>query len=521
MKEPEHHLLLYIESLPNLDRFLQKIFKNKAQKRREIKASIEILHEDAEGRNYLQYLSQLFNKEKIELHHVNHFFEIRKQGVPEEMREHYGRLAEVVLSSLLFSYSPQRIDHSALYLIADFFIVRRVDFILIAPAVFQNIVDPQDLTPPLVEKLCEILIEHYHIEDVLLFLVICTDYGQKEMLKITHALSFGQKLYRKKREKRHRLLDKNKVSKLWFQMPYKKLRRFILQRCRDSLGQRHIDDREIEATIEKAVLKKIIKKIRPACLQQNIDEQHPAEIEKLGLELVLLRNNEDVFASLIADIGNRGRLEMVSKYVWQYMHLLRIRSLHEDQDKEKILRVTVQHAFEEIRGTTPVILYIEDNGRYQDEFTRHVTFECHLLELMLPKIIVYRSVGQFRQQVPKIIDETKDALAHIFIVDGVLADGTWRNVLESVKEVEKRLWEKRKETLYSVKYVFTGDIDIAREAYQAKILDHAPVDGVFIKPLESWDDAFLEIALRARKTGIQTDDVLYQRIVTVVKEVMM
>ena len=129
-------------------------------------------------------------------------------------------------------------------------------------------------------------------------------------------------------------------------------------------------------------------------------------------------------------------------------------------------------------------------------------------------------MAEFRQQVPKIVEETRDALAHIFVIDGILADGTWRDVLGAVEEVELQLWEQKKETLYSVKYLFTGDIAIARDAYHAKILDRVPLDGVFIKPLESWDDTFLEISLRARKTGIQTDDVLYQRVVTIVKEVM-
>ena len=129
-------------------------------------------------------------------------------------------------------------------------------------------------------------------------------------------------------------------------------------------------------------------------------------------------------------------------------------------------------------------------------------------------------MAEFRQQVPKIVEETRAALAHIFVIDGILADGTWRNVLEAIEAVELQLWEQKKESLYSVKYLFTGDIAIARDAYQAKILNRVPLDAVFIKPLESWDDAFLEISLRARKTGIQTDEVLYQRVVAIVKEVM-
>ena len=521
MKELEHALLSFIESLPDLDKFTRRVFKGKAQKEREVRASIAALMNDAGGREYLAYLLQLIQSKIIDITHIKHFFVLRNRGsVPEQLQEHYALLAETVLTALLLGYSIRRIDHSALYMIADFFMVRKVDFILLAPAVFQLIVDPKDLTPPLIEKLCETLIEHYHIEDILISLVVDSPHAQKETLKITHALSFGQKLYRKKREKRHRLLDKDKVCRMWFRTPFKTFRRTILNKYRNKPGLAMVNDREIEARIEKETLEKIREKFKPFRLKKDIDEQKPTAFEKSGLELVLLRNNEDIFTHLIESIPNRNKLEALCKYMWIFMHLLRVRSRHDDSDKEKIHLLTMQYAFEEIKGTTPIIFYIEDNGRYQDIFTRHVNFECQSLELATPKIIVYPSVAEFRQQVPKIVEETRAALAHIFVIDGILADGTWRNVLEAIEAVELQLWEQKKESLYSVKYLFTGDIAIARDAYQAKILDRVPLDAVFIKPLESWDDTFLEISLRARKTGIQTDEVLYQRVVAIVKEVM-
>ncbi len=521
MKELEHALLSFIESLPQTSKFSKRIFKSNAQKKQEVRVSIAALMDEAGGREYLEYLLQLIQRKTIDVSHIKHFFALRNQGaVPEHLQEHYALLAETVLTTLLSGYSIRRIDHSALYMITDFFMVRKADFILLAPAVFQLIIDPKDLTPPLIEKLCETLIEHYHIEDILVFLVVDTPHAQKEILKITHALSFGQKLYRKKREKRHRLLDKDKVSRMWFQTPFKTFRRNIINKYRDTPERSMVNDREIEARIEKETLERIQKKFKPSSLKKDIDEQKPTAFEKSGLELVLLRNNEDIFTHLIETISSRKKLEALCKYMWMFMHLLRVRSLHDDSDKEKIHLLTVQYAFEEIKGTTPIIFYIEDNGRYQDIFTRHINFECQSLELATPKIIVYPSVAEFRQQVPKIVEETRNALAHIFVIDGILADGTWRDVLGAVEAVELQLWEQKKETLYSVKYLFTGDIAIARDAYHAKILDRVPLDGVFVKPLESWDDTFLEISLRARKTGIQTDDVLYHRIVTIVREVM-
>ena len=70
---------------------------------------------------------------------------------------------------------------------------------------------------------------------------------------------------------------------------------------------------------------------------------------------MLLRNNEDIFTQLIETIPNRKKLEALCKYMWKFMHLLRVRSLHDDSDKEKIHFLTVQYAFEEIKGTTPII----------------------------------------------------------------------------------------------------------------------------------------------------------------------
>jgi hypothetical protein len=521
MKDLAQALLKFIESSPDLDRFTAKIFKNKTHKKQEVKASITTLFRDHEGKDYLAYLFQLLQKESIDSSHIKHFFALRnRRRVPKDLQEHYAVLAEVVLCFLLADYSNRRIEHGALYMIADFFMVRKADFILLAPSVFQVIIEPHDLTPPIIEKLCETLIEHYHIEDIIIFLICNTHYTPPQILKIIHALSFGQKLYRKKREKRHRLLDKDKVSRMWFHTPFKTFKRGIIHNWRAAAGLTAVNDREVEAFIEKQTLEEIQKKFIFSRLNKNIDEQKPSFIEKLGLELVMLRNNEDIFARLVEMVPARKKLLALSKYMWMFMRLLRMRSYYDDVDKEKIHGITVQYAFQEIAGTIPVIFYIEDNGRYHNEFTRHITFECQSLELATPRIIVYPTIGAFRDQMVKITEETRAALAHIFIIDGILADGSWRDVLSSVAEVELRLWELRKETLYSVKYLFTGDIDIAREAYQAKIVDRVPLDGVFIKPLESWDNTFLEISLRVRKTGIQTDDMLYQRIVNIVKEVM-
>jgi len=501
MKELEHALLSFIESLPQTSKFSKRIFKSNAQKKQEVRVSIAALMDEAGGREYLAYLLQLIQSKTIDVSHIKHFFALRNLGaVPEHLQEHYALLAETVLTTLLSGYSIRRIDHSALYMITDFFMVRKADFILLAPAVFQLIVDPKDLTPPLIEKLCEALIEHYHIEDILVFLVVDTLHAQKEILKITHALSFGQKLYRKKREKRHRLLDKDKVSRMWFHTPFKTFRRAIINKYRNAPELSMVNDREIEARIEKEILDKVQKNFKPSSLKKDIDEQKPTAFEKSGLELVLLRNNEDIFTHLIETIPNRQKLEGLCKYMWKFMHLLRLRSLHDDLDKEKIHLLTVQYAFEEIKGTTPIIFYIEDNGRYQDIFTRHINFECQSLELATPKIIVYPSVAEFRQQVPKIVEETRNALAHIFVIDGILADGTWRDVLGAVETVELQLWELKKETLYSVKYLFTGDIAIARDAYHAKILDRVPLDGVSLSHLNHGTTRFLKyLCARAKQ----------------------
>lgn len=521
MKDLTHTLLTFIESSPNLNKFTGKIFKNKTQKKQEVKASIATLFRNHEGKDYLAYLFQLLQKEIIDSSLIKHFFALRsRRRVPEDLQEHYAVLAEAVLCFLLADYPNRSIEHGALYMIADFFMVRKADFILLAPCIFRFIIDTQGLTPPLMQKLCETLIEHYHIEDILIFLISNTHYAKQDILKIAHALSFGQKLYRKRREKRRRLLDKDKVSRMWFHIPFKTFRKSIINKYRATPGLTVGNEREIEAVIEREALEEIIKFFIPSRLNRNIDEQKPSRIEKLGLELVLLRNNEDIFIRLVKMLPNRKKLKTLCKYMWMFMHLLRMRSYYDDLDKEKIHGITVQYAFHEIAGTIPVIFYIEDNGRYHHEFTRHITFECQSLELATPRIIVYPTISSFREQILKISEETKASLAHIFVIDGILADGSWRDVLQSVAEVEFLLWEQRKETLYSVKYLFTGDIDIAREAYQAKIVDRVPLDGVFIKPLESWDNAFLEISLRARKTGIQTYDMLYQRIVNIVKEVM-
>ena len=257
MKELEHALLSFIESLPKTSKFSGNIFKSKAQKKQEVRVSIAALMDEVGGREYLEYLLQLIQSKTIDVSYIKHFFALRNRGgVPEQLQEHYALLAETALTALLSGYSIRRIDHSALYLIADFFMVRKAAFILLAPAVFQLIVDPKDLAPPLIEKLCETLIEHYHIEDILVFLVVDTPHTQKEILKITHALSFGQKLYRKKREKRHRLLDKDKVSRTWFQTPFKTFRRAVINKYRDTLELDMVNDRETEARIEKEILYK-------------------------------------------------------------------------------------------------------------------------------------------------------------------------------------------------------------------------------------------------------------------------
>ena len=100
---------------------------------------------------------------------------------------------------------------------------------------------------------------------------------------------------------------------------------------------------------------------------------------------MLLRNNEDIFTQLIETIPNRKKLEALCKYMWMFMHLLRVRSLHDDSDKEKIHLLTVQYAFEEIKGTTPIIFYIEDNGRYQDIFTRHIILNARAWNSQPPR----------------------------------------------------------------------------------------------------------------------------------------
>ncbi len=521
MKHLAQTLLTFIESRPDLDRFTAKIFKNKTQIKRDVQTSLASLMSFKEGTEYLAYLDQLVQRKTIDSAHIHHLFSLRSSpGAPEHLQEHYSVLVEAALAMLLAHYAPKRIDHSAVYMIADFFIVRKADFILLAPSIFQIIIEPRDLTPPIIEKLCATIIEHYHIEDIIIFLICATQHTPPHIRKIIHVLSFGQKLYRKKREKRHRLLDKDKVSRLWFHTPFKTFRRRMIRKYRAAAGLTAVNDREVEIFLEKEMLDKIRKQFQPSSLAETVSEYRPSEVERLGLELVMLRNNEDIFAHLVEMVPQRKKLLALCKYLWKFMHLLRMRSHYDDVDKEKIHGITVQYAFQEIAGTIPVIFYIEDNGRYHNEFTRHITFECQTLELVTPRIMVYPSIGAFRDQIVKITEETRAALAHIFVIDGILADGCWRDVLCFVGDVELRLWEHRKETLYSVKYLFTGDIDIAREAYQAKIVDRVPLDGVFIKPLESWDSTFLEISLRARKTGIQTDDMLYQRIVHIVKEVM-
>ena len=61
MKELEHAQLSFIESLPKLGRFSGRIFKSKAQKKREVRASIAALMDKTGGREYLEYLLQLIH----------------------------------------------------------------------------------------------------------------------------------------------------------------------------------------------------------------------------------------------------------------------------------------------------------------------------------------------------------------------------------------------------------------------------------------------------------------------------
>jgi hypothetical protein len=119
-----------------------------------------------------------------------------------------------------------------------------------------------------------------------------------------------------------------------------------------------VNDREIEARIEKETLAKIREKFKPSSLKKDIDEQKPTAFEKSGLELVLLCNNEDIFTHLIETIPNRKKLEALCKYMWMFMHLLRVRSLQDDLDKEKTHLLNVQYAFEEIKETTPIIFIL-------------------------------------------------------------------------------------------------------------------------------------------------------------------